>query len=95
MYHIDYFTYTFHVRAKVFSFRKQIICTFLLNSSSPVDIVNESGGEMKSNEEKGNCNMGEGDGSQADVGPSDSEGLDANKLYKSWEKFEDGHRLER
>ena len=68
---------------------------FLLNSSSPVDIVNEGRGEMKSNEEEGNCNMGDSDGSQADEGSSDSEDLDANKLYKSWKKYEDGHKLER
>ena len=60
-----------------------------------MDIVNEGGGEMKSNEEEGNCNIGEGDGSQADEGSSDSEDLDTNKLYKSWEKYEDGHKLER
>ena len=58
-----------------------------------MDIVNEGGGEMKSNAEEDDCDMG--DGSQADEGSSDSEGLDTNKMYKSWEKYEDGHKLER
>ena len=58
-------------------------------------VVNEGGGEMKSNEEEGDCSMGEGNGIQADEGSSDSEGLDTNKLYKSWENYKDGHRLER
>ena len=94
-YHFDYFTYTFHVHPEVFSFGKQIIWTFLLNSSSPVDIVNEGGGEMKSNEEEGDCSKGQGDGIQADEGSSDSDSLDADKLYKSWENYKDGHKLER
>ena len=34
----------------------------LLNSSSPVDIVNEGGVEMKSNEQEGDCSKGQGDG---------------------------------
>ena len=80
---------------KYFLLENKLYVLFLLNSSSPVDIVNEGGGEMKSNEEAGNCNMGEGDGSQADEGSSDSEGLDVNKLYKSWGEYEDGHKLER
>ena len=77
---------------KYFLLENKLYVLILLNSSSPVDIVNEGGGKMKSNEEVGNCNMGEG---EADVGFSDSEGLDANKLYKSWEKYEDSHKLER
>ena len=79
--------------AEVFTFQNKLDVLILCNSSSPVDIVNEGRGEMKSNAEEGNCNMG--DGSQADEGSSDSEGPDTNKLYKSWEKYEDGHELER
>ena len=68
---------------------------FYSNSSSTVDIVNEGGGEMKSNEEEGDCSKGQGDGILSDEGSSDSDGLDANKLYESWENYQDGHNLER
>ena len=80
---------------KYFLLENKLYVLLLLNSSSPVDIVNEGGGEMKSNEEEGDYSMGEGNGIQADEGSSDSEGLDANKLYKSWENYKDGHKLER
>ena len=58
-----------------------------------MDIVNKDGGEMKSNAEEVDCDMG--DGSQADEGSSDSDGLDTNKLYKSLGKYQDGHKLKR
>ena len=80
---------------KYFLLENKLYGLILLNSSSPVDIVNEGGGEMKSNEEEGDCSMGAGDGIQADEGSSDSDGLDTNKLYKSWENYKDGHKLER
>ena len=80
---------------KYFLLENKLYGLILLNSSSPVDIVNEGGGEMKSNEEKGDCSKGQGDGIQADEGSSDSDGLAANKLYKSWENYQDGHKLER
>lgn len=80
---------------KYFLLEIKLCGLILLNSSGPVDIVNEGGGEMKSNEEEGDCRMGEGDGIQADEGSSDSDGPDANKLYKSWENYKDGHKLER
>ena len=80
---------------KYFLLENKLYKLILLNSSSPVDIVNEGGGEMKSNEEEGDCSKGQGDGIQADEGSSDSDGLDANKLYKSWENYKDGHKLER
>ena len=81
------------MHAKVFTFENKLYVLILLNSSSPVDIVNKGGGEMKSNAEEGDCDMD--DGSQADEGSSYSEGVDANKLSKSWEKYEDSHKLER
>ena len=80
---------------KYFLLENKLYGLFLLNSSSPVDIVNEGGGEMKSNEEEGDCSKGQGDGIQADEGSSDSDSLDANKLYRSWENYKDGHKLER
>ena len=90
MENIDNLTSTFYVRAIVFPFGN-IILHILLNSSSPVNTVDEGGGEMKTNEVEGDVD----DGSQPDEGSSDSEGLDANKLYKYWEKYKDGHKLER
>ena len=63
---------------KYFLLENKLYVLLLLNSSSPVHIVNEGGGEVKSNEEEGDCSLGEG--IQADEGSSDSEGLDANKL---------------
>ena len=80
---------------KYFLFENKSHGLILLNSSSPVDIVNEGGGEMKSNEEEGDCSKDQGDGIPADEGSSDSDSLDANKLYKSWENYQDGHKLER
>ena len=80
---------------KYFLLENKLYGLILLNSSSPVDIVNEGGGEMKSNEEEGDCSKGHGDGIPAYEGSSDSDGLDANKLYKSWENYQDGHKLER
>ena len=53
---------------KYFLLENKLYVLLLLNSSSPVDIVNEGGGEMKSNEEEGDCSMGEGNGIQADEG---------------------------
>ena len=80
---------------KYFLLENKLYGLILLNSSSPVDIVNEGGDEMKSNEEEGDCSKGQGDGILADEGSSDSDGLNANKLYKSWENYQDGHKLER
>ena len=80
---------------KYFLLENKLYGLILLNSSSPVDIVNEGGVEMKSNEEEGDCSKGQGDGIPADEGSSDSDGLDANKLYKSWENYQNGHKLER
>ena len=80
---------------KYFLLENKLYELILLNSSSPVDIVNEGGGEMKSNEEEGDCSKGQGDGIPADEGSSDSDGLDANKLYKSWENYQECHKLER
>ena len=80
---------------KYFLLENKLYGLILLNRSSPVDIVNEGGGEMKSTEEEGDCSKGQGDGIQADEGSSDSDGLDANKLYKSWVNYKDGHKLER
>ena len=83
--------YTFNVLAVVFSFENKLHLHNLLNSSAPVDAVDEGGGELETNEQEGDVD----DGNQTDEGSSDSEGLDANKLYKSWEKYEDSHKLER
>ena len=80
---------------KYFLVENKLYGLILLNSSSPVDIVNEGGGEIKSNEEEGDCSKGQGDGIPADEGSSDSDSLDANKLYKSWKNYQDGHKLER
>ena len=82
-------------RLKYFLLENKLYVLLLLNSRSPVDIVNEGRGEMKSNEEEVDCSMGEGNGIQADEGSSYSEGLDTNKLYKFWENYKDGHKLER
>ena len=75
------------MHAKIFPFENKLYVLILLNSSSPVDKVNKGEGEMKSNEEEGDCDMG--DGSQANEGSSDSESLDA------WGKYGDSHKLER
>ena len=80
---------------KYFLLENKLYGLILLNSSSPVDIVNEGGGEMKSNEEEGDCSKGQGDGIPAHEGSSDSDSLDTNKLYKSWENYQDGHKVER
>ena len=80
---------------KYFLLENKLYGLILLNRSSPVDIVNGGGVEMKSNEEEGVCSKGQGDGIPADEGSSDSDGLDANKLDKSWENYQDGHKLER
>ena len=81
--------YTFNVLAIVFSFENKLHLGNLLNSSAPVDAADEVGGELEMNEQEGDVDDGN------DEGSSDSEGLDANNLYKSWEEYEDGHKLER
>ena len=42
----------------LYSFWKNIILHILLNSSSPVDTVDEGGGEMKTNEAEGDVDDG-------------------------------------
>ena len=79
---------------------------FLFCTSSPLEEGEKEGGDDvgEGHEEDGD-DVGEGkkeggdngtDGSQ-DGGDlsSDSEGLDANKVFKEWQELKDGHKLER
>ena len=78
---------------------------FLYCSSSPLKECEQEGGEdagkgEKDGEEHVTDGSQEGgdngtDGSQDGGLLSDSEGLDANKVFKEWQEFKDGHKFER
>ena len=79
---------------------------FLFCSSSPLkEGEQEDGEDVGEGEKDGGEHVTDGsqegevngmDGSQ-DGGDfsSDSEGLDVNKVFKEWQEFKDGHKLER